>query len=149
MTAPTELDERALEAAVRECARITAPEISDDKFEDHRSKRTAVFKNTSEEISRIIRAYLSALPASEAGWRPLTCKDDRMTCPMPADETAVEVMLQDGTVCPAWYSCNIMEAGDWDFLPVDTAGEPDDDADSIAATVVAWRPADPDRRATA
>jgi len=83
----------------------------------------------------------------ESLWNPLTHKDDKMTCPMPADETVVEVMLRDGTVCRAWHSCNIMDAGDWDFLPVKDDGEPDDEADSIASAIVAWRPAAPDRRA--
>jgi hypothetical protein len=56
---------------------------------------------------------------------------------MPPDETIVEVMLEDGTICPAWYGCNIMDAGDWDFMPVNSDDEPDDD--SIADKVIAWR----------
>ena len=85
-------------------------------------------------------------PGAE-GWRPLTCNDDEMTCPLPADETVVEVMLNDGSICRAWYSCNIMEAGDWDFLPVGDEDEPDDEADSIADKIVAWRPAAPENPA--
>lgn len=73
------------------------------------------------------------------GWVFLTEDNDVMTCPMPSDETVVEVMLKDGTVCRAWYSCNLMEIGDWDFVPVTDDDEPDDDADSIASEVVAWR----------
>lgn len=66
---------------------------------------------------------------------------DRITSKMPADETVVEVRLKDGTVCPAWFSCNIMEAGDFDFLPLEPGtDEPDLMADSIADEVVAWRP---------
>lgn len=76
---------------------------------------------------------------SGVGWTPLTEKNDVMTCPLPADETVVEVMLKDGTVCRALYSCNIMETGDWDFVPVAANGEPEDDTDSIASDVVAWR----------
>lgn len=72
-------------------------------------------------------------------WVILTENNDVMTCPMPSDETVVEVMLKNGTVCRAWYSCNLMEAGDWDFVPVTDDDEPDDDADSIASEVVAWR----------
>lgn len=75
------------------------------------------------------------------GWVPLTCKDEQMTCRMPADETVVEVMLNDGTVCRSWFGSNIMEAGDWDFLPVHDDDEPDDKADSLAGRVVAWRAA--------
>ncbi len=93
-------------------------------------------------LEKRCRAALSA-PSTPDGWRPITCKDDKMTCPLPADETTVEVMLQDGTVCHAWFSCNIMEAGDWDFLPVDERDEPDDAADSIADKIVAWRPTPP------
>lgn len=61
-----------------------------------------------------------------------------ITSKMPPDETIVEVRLSDGSECLAWYSCNIMEAGDYDFLPVKD-GEPDMDAESIADRVVAWR----------
>lgn len=90
-----------------------------------------------------VLAALSSAPSTPQGWRPLTCKDDKMTYPLPADETVVDVMLQDGTVCSAWYSCNIMEAGDWDFLPVKDDGEPNDAADSLADKIVAWRPTPP------
>ena len=66
---------------------------------------------------------------------------DHITCPMPADETVVEVRLKDGTICPAWYSHNIQEAGDWDFVPLEPGtNEPDLMADSIADKVAAWRP---------
>jgi hypothetical protein len=66
----------------------------------------------------------------------LTDDGDKMTCPMPADETVVEVRLRDGSIVRAWYSCNIMEAGDFDFLPVDDDdGEPKFEADSIADQV--------------
>lgn len=65
----------------------------------------------------------------------------RITSPMPADETIVEVRLKDGTICPAWYSQNIQEAGDWDFVSIEPGtDEPDLMADSIAGDVVAWRP---------
>lgn len=74
-------------------------------------------------------------------WTTITEDGERITCAMPADETIVEVKLQDGTTCPAWYSQNIMEAGDWDFVPVEPGtDEPDLMADSIASGVVAWRP---------
>jgi hypothetical protein len=72
----------------------------------------------------------------------ITITDDgvRITAPMPADETVVEVKLRDGTVCPAWYSQNIQEPGDWDFVAVEPGtDEPDLMADSIAADVIAWR----------
>ena len=64
---------------------------------------------------------------------------ERVTSPMPADETVVRVKLKDGTETDAWFSCNIMEPGDWDFLPVLGDGEPDMAADSIMDKVVAWR----------
>jgi hypothetical protein len=64
---------------------------------------------------------------------------DRVTSPMPADESIVDVRLADGSTTKAWYSCDIMESGDWDFVPV-KGDEPDMDADSIADQVVAWRP---------
>lgn len=66
---------------------------------------------------------------------------EHITSKMPADETIVEVQLKDGSTCPAWYSCNIQEAGDWDFLPVEPGtDEPDMMEDSLADQVVAWRP---------
>lgn len=58
---------------------------------------------------------------------------------MPASESVVEVRLRNGSITRAFYDCNIMEAGDWDFMPADADGEPIDDADSIADQVVAWR----------
>jgi len=70
----------------------------------------------------------------------ITDNGERITAPMPADETIVEVKLKDGTICSAWYSQNIQEAGDWDFLPLEPGtDEPDLMADSIAGDVVAWR----------
>lgn len=73
----------------------------------------------------------------------ITITDDgeHITSTMPPDETVVEVRLKDGTICPAWYSKDIQEAGDWDFLPVEPGtDEPDMMEDSIADKVVAWRP---------
>lgn len=57
----------------------------------------------------------------------ITIVDDgeHITTPMPPDETVVEVKLTDGRITRAWYSCNIMDAGDWDFLPVLPEAEPD------------------------
>lgn len=71
----------------------------------------------------------------------ITNDGEHITSRMPADETIVEVCLDDGSVCPAWYSHNIQEAGDWDFLPVEPGtDEPDMMEDSLADRVVAWRP---------
>lgn len=105
-----------------------------------------------QEATAMVRYMVEGMPALAhplpaevgrvPGWVPLSCKDDKMTCPLPADETVVEVMKQDGSVRRAWYSCNLMEAGDWDFLPVTGDDEPDMDAESIAADVIAWRSAD-------
>lgn len=73
------------------------------------------------------------------GFIEITNDGHRITSAMPNDETVVDVMLRDGSVTRAWYSRDIMERGDWDFVLVDEDGEPDGDADSIAAEVVAWR----------
>jgi hypothetical protein len=70
----------------------------------------------------------------------LTDDGERMTCKMPADETVVEVRLQDGTVKRAYYSCNIMEPGDFDFIPVDDEDEPLIEGDSLIDKIEAWRP---------
>jgi len=66
MTSPSEreellaLDEAGLNAAVRECARITAPEISDEEFERIKAMNSFRYQNTRREMSRAIRAYLRA-----------------------------------------------------------------------------------------
>lgn len=65
---------------------------------------------------------------------------DRITSPMPADESVVIVKLDDGTERRAWFGCNIMEAGDFDFVALDDGSDEPGDADSIADRVVAWRP---------
>lgn len=71
----------------------------------------------------------------------ITNDGEHITSKMPPDESVIEVKLADGTICPAWYSQNIQEAGDWDFLPLEPGtDEPDLMADSIAKDVVAWRP---------
>lgn len=69
----------------------------------------------------------------------LTDDGEHMTCPMPPSETVVDVRLRNGKIAQAFYDCNIMEAGDFDFVPVGSDGEPDIDADSIADQVIAWR----------
>lgn len=68
----------------------------------------------------------------------ITNDGENITSPMPPDETIVEVKLKSGYTALAWYSCNIMDAGDWEFLPV-KEGEPDLDATDISDDVVAWR----------
>lgn len=72
----------------------------------------------------------------------LTDDGERMTCRMPPDETLVEVRLKDGSIREAFYSCNISEPGDFDFMPVDEDGEPLIEGDSIIDKVEAWRPID-------
>lgn len=56
----TDIDQNGLEAAVRECARITAPEVTDEEFERERVEGSSRYLKTREEMSRAIRAYLSA-----------------------------------------------------------------------------------------
>ena len=69
----------------------------------------------------------------------ITYDGDYVTSPMPPDETVVEVKLKDGTERLAWYGQNIMEAGDFDFVPVESRDDEPGDAESIAGQVVAWR----------
>lgn len=69
----------------------------------------------------------------------ITNDGEKITSPMPPDETIVEVQMSDGSSRLAWFSKNIMDKGDWDFLPVKDR-EPDMDAGSIADDVSAWRP---------
>ncbi|MCH4542965.1 hypothetical protein [Ochrobactrum sp. A-1] len=60
--AEIQLDPNAVIAAVRECARITSPDTTDSEFEEIRAANDPIFARTVDEISRTIRAYLSALP---------------------------------------------------------------------------------------
>lgn len=74
-------------------------------------------------------------------WTTITFDEERVTSKMPAADSVVEVKLRDGSTRLAWFDADIMEAGDWDFIPVaDDYGEPDIDGNSIAADVTAWRP---------
>jgi len=76
-----------------------------------------------------------------SGFIVLTDDGEHLTCKMPADETIVEVQLKDFTIRKAWYACNIMEKGDYDFVPIeDGEDEPEIDRESIADQVIAWRP---------
>lgn len=79
--------------------------------------------------------------AASADFNEITLDDtgEFYTNAFPADETVVEVRLDDGTVHLAWFACNIMEPGDHDWLPIDAAGEPDMEAESILNRVFAWR----------
>ena len=54
------LDPAGLEAAVRECARITAPEISDVEYERIKADNSPRYQNTRAEMARTLRAYLNA-----------------------------------------------------------------------------------------
>jgi hypothetical protein len=83
-------------------------------------------------------AAAHAPPTQGSGFVTITDDGTFITSPMPADESIVEVMLIDGSICSAWYSCNIMEAGDWDFLPA-TIDDDLDYVESIADRVIAWR----------
>lgn len=65
---------------------------------------------------------------------------NNVTSQMPADETVVEALLDDGSLVRAWYSSNISEPGDWDFVPVEDGSDEPGDAKSIAARMKAWRP---------
>jgi len=64
MTERDDIDPVGLEAAVRECARITAPEISDEEYEQIKAENSARYQNTRADMERTIRAYLRNLAAS-------------------------------------------------------------------------------------
>jgi hypothetical protein len=93
-------------------------------------------------IGARIAVPLEAL-AVGSGFIMLTDNGEHMTNKMPPDETVVEVVLTDGSIQKAFYSQNLMEVGDWDFVLVTgPVIEPPDDlpADSIASLVAGWRP---------
>ncbi|ELT48553.1 hypothetical protein D584_13934 [Brucella intermedia M86] len=54
------LDPNGIIAAVRECARMTAPDLTDSEFDALRVKLDPLFINTKHQMERAIRAYLSA-----------------------------------------------------------------------------------------
>lgn len=60
--AEVQLDPNAVIDAVRECARITSPEVTDEEFEALRADNDPLYANTTRDMERAIRAYLSALP---------------------------------------------------------------------------------------
>ncbi|WP_247997029.1 hypothetical protein [Brucella tritici] len=60
--AEIQLDPNAVIAAVRECARITAPDVTDAEFDALRADNDPLYANTTRDMERAIRAYLSALP---------------------------------------------------------------------------------------
>jgi hypothetical protein len=88
-------------------------------------------------IAGVLACGASAAPAD--GFISLADDGEHMTCPMPPGETVVDVRLRDGRIMQAFYDHNIMEAGDWDFVPVGPDGEPNIEADSVADQVTAWR----------
>lgn len=57
---------------------------------------------------------------------------------MPDDESVVEVLLDDSTTAWAYFEMNIMDAGDWDFTPIDENMMLNNGI-SIADRVIAWR----------
>lgn len=62
-----ELDQAGLDAAIRECARITAPEISDAEYARIADENSPRYRNTRVEMERTIRAYLAAATPSAQG----------------------------------------------------------------------------------
>lgn len=66
------LSQAGLEAAVRECARITAPEIGDAEFSRIKADNSPRYRNTVSDVERVIRSYLAATQAgAEVGVRDL------------------------------------------------------------------------------
>lgn len=56
------LDPAGLNAAIRECARITAPEIDDAEFERIKAENSPRYRNTVRDMERALTAYLRAAP---------------------------------------------------------------------------------------
>ncbi|MEL4069570.1 hypothetical protein WKW50_05420 [Ochrobactrum sp. GPK 3] len=54
------LDPNGIIAAVRECARMTAPDLTDSEFDALRVKLDPLFIDTKHQMEHAIRAYLSA-----------------------------------------------------------------------------------------
>ena len=72
------LDPAGLEAAVRECARITAPEISDAEYARIADENSPRYRNTRVGMERTIRAYLAAAtPSAEVSVEELAAIIER------------------------------------------------------------------------
>ncbi len=71
------LDPAGLEAAVRECARITAPEISDVEYERIKADNSPRYQNTRAEMERTLRAYLNAA-RSQPNVHPSSTRSDEL-----------------------------------------------------------------------
>lgn len=61
------LDPAGLNAAVRECARITAPEVDDAEFERIKAVNSPRYRNTVCDMERAILAYLRYAARTDAG----------------------------------------------------------------------------------
>ena len=74
------------------------------------------------------------------GFITITDNGEYVTSALPEMYEVVEVRLKSGIVRLAQFDFHIMEAGDWDVLPVELGHDsPDMEAESIADQVVAWR----------
>ncbi|MFG0286410.1 MAG: hypothetical protein ACF8R7_18505 [Phycisphaerales bacterium JB039] len=64
----------------------------------------------------------------------ITVKGDTVTSPMPADETDVILLMSDGTEVQATCFRDILDPGDFDFVP-----QRDTEGDSLAPRAHAWK----------
>jgi hypothetical protein len=60
-----ELDPKALDAAVLECARITVPEITDEEFKQNKVENSPKYLNTIRDLRRVFAAYFVALETTQ------------------------------------------------------------------------------------
>lgn len=112
------LDPAGLEAAVRECARITAPEISDVEYERIKADNSPRYQNTRAEMERTLRAYLNAArsqpnvqPALEA---PADGDGEPAFPTWDAEDEAYELGKRDGYES-AIQDLDIATGGDGEF----------------------------------
>ena len=107
----TELSYIGVIAAVRECARITAPEVTDEEFEYLKTSNDPKFARTLEEISRSIKAYLEAADPSPRA-QALEFPTERVNMPEPgSDARIIGFRIREGD--KQWGKSGLYEPMRW------------------------------------
>lgn len=63
------LDPKGLAAAVRECARLTNPDMTDEEFAGHKAGPSDIYRQTERDMTRVFSAYLQGanIPIQQVG----------------------------------------------------------------------------------
>jgi hypothetical protein len=126
--------------AMEEARAIVKAFMADKRMDGPISEIEGVMADHIATALATREAEIERLRGESPGWVPFAGIHGRMACRMPADDSIVEVLMPTGEVIRGRYSCNIMEPGDWDILPVDDGDEAIIDAESLSSAL-AWRAA--------